>query len=184
MNVINTQRNYYNNNIEKTNYSENSTDTTLDKLSMAYLDEKISNLENYIKVLENYVEPVNYNIPSTADFGTTSLKVSRIGKLVIIYGSLFRKTTGIGEYSIPLGVDLRPKTQVSQWSTMPLSGGNEKRIHFEILRENKGLVNSSVLNIYLYDDIPTERMIPINIVYTLDESALAEEEPEEESEEE
>lgn len=169
MNILNTIKKYFKlkTDEEKINMSLTSCDNVIDKKSLEYLDKKISDIENYIDIFNNYLNPKQYKIEDTDKLTMHECQIFVIGQLVIISGNIYPKEKLVkGNYNIPLPLNLRPANgSIRNWYRQNPDGLNLS-VHIDINR-NAG----NTLKLYCYDEVPTNESLAVNLIYVLDNKA-------------
>lgn len=168
MNILNTIKKYFKlkTDDEKINMSLTSFDNVIDKKTLEYLDKKISDIENYIDIFNNYLNPIQYKIEDTDKLTMHECQIFVIGQLVVISGNIYSKETLHYSYDIPLPVNLRPANgSIRNWNRQNPDGLNLS-VHIDINRNN-----GNTLNLYCYDEVPQNESIAVNLIYVLDNKA-------------
>lgn len=165
MNIINTIKNYFKNNENKINMSLSSSDNVLLKEKLEMLDLKIKELENLAQGTINLTKNRHYLVDSSnnPDLGSTEFDLCISNNIVYMSGRLVSKHQLNGQYSLDLPINVRPKTSyVGYWANIIVDGVNYK-FHIDV---NKA--NPNRLNIYSYDNFPSNAGIVFNLTYPLD----------------
>lgn len=164
MNIINTLKNYFKNNINKINMSLTSTDNILLKEKTEMLDLKLKEIENLLQGQINFSKIRHYSVTPNENFYTDALDLCVTNNMALFSGLLYSKTQLNGEYHIDLPINVRPKTGfIGSW-THVISDGTPYRFHIQVERNAP-----SRLLVFSYDTLPQNTSIPFNLIYALDD---------------
>ena len=168
MKIINTLKNFIDNNIVKFNFSKSSSDNILLKEKIEILDLKLKELENLAQGSINLLKNRHFIVDTSQNnyFGSSEFDLSITDNIVIMCGRLASKQQLNGEYNIDLPINIRPKNSYVGYWTNVIVDGVAYRFHIQVSKSNP-----KKLTIFSYDNFPAKSSIVFQIVFPLDDTA-------------